>query len=48
MRQAAAFLDSAEGRAPLLCPLIDGIQSLRSMLAILRAADGGRWDEVGP
>ena len=48
VRQAAAFLDSAEGRAPLLCPLIDGIQSLRSMLAILRAADGGRWEEVGP
>jgi predicted dehydrogenase len=46
VRQAGAFLDAVEGRSPLLCPLADGVQSLRSMLAILRAADGGRWEEV--
>lgn len=44
--QAAAFLDAVEGRAPLVCPLADGVQSLKSMLAILRAADSGRWEEV--
>jgi predicted dehydrogenase len=44
--QAHAFLDAVEGRAPLLCPLEEGIQTLRVNLAILASVDEGTWKTV--
>ncbi len=41
--QAQAFLDHLEGQAPALCPLEDGIHTLKSTLAILESVRSGRW-----
>jgi len=44
--QADAFLDTIAGTAEPLCTLDEGIQTLRVNLAILRAAETGRWQTV--
>jgi predicted dehydrogenase len=44
--QAHAFLDAVEGRAPLLCPLEEGIQTLRVNLAILASVESQAWRTV--
>ena len=46
VRQANAFLDAVEGKAPPLCPLGEGVQTLKVNLAILRAAAEARWEVV--
>jgi predicted dehydrogenase len=48
VRQAGAFLDAVEGKAELLCSLADARQTLAVNLAILRAADMGRWETISP
>lgn len=48
VRQANAFLDALEGTAPLLCPLNEGVQTLKVNLAILAAAETRTWQEVLP
>ena len=45
-RQADAFLDAAEGKAEPLCSLADARQTLEVNLAILRAAEFGRWEAI--
>lgn len=44
--QANAFLDHAAGKRAPLCSLEDGITTLRSMLAVLRSRESGRWVNV--
>lgn len=44
--QANAFLDFLEGESPPLCPLEDGIATLRSVLAILESREAGLWVDV--
>ena len=44
--QANAFLDSIEGRAPPLCPLDEGIQTLRVNLAILESVERKAWETI--
>jgi predicted dehydrogenase len=44
--QANAFLDSIEGRAPVLCPLGEGIQTLRVNLAILESVERKAWETI--
>ena len=44
--QANAFLDAVDGTAGPLCPLADGVRTLRVNLAVLAAADGRRWVDV--
>ena len=46
VNQAHAFLDHACGDANPLCPLEEGIQTLRCNLAILEAADSRTWVDV--
>ncbi len=46
VRQAEAFLESVERISPPLCSLAEGLQTLKSTLAILRSAEAGRWEEV--
>ncbi len=46
LRQAHAFLDAIEGKVPPLCPLEDGIRTLRANLAILVSMDTGGWVSV--
>ena len=46
VRQAIAFMDAIEGKAPLLCTLEEGVQSLRANLAILGSIDTGRWVSI--
>jgi predicted dehydrogenase len=46
VRQADAFLDAVEGKAEPLCPLADARQTLAVNLAILRAAESGRWETI--
>ena len=41
IRQAGAFLDAMEGRAPPLCTLDEGLATLKVNLAALASADGG-------
>ncbi len=41
--QAHAFLDAVEGKAPLLCPLEEGIQTLKVNLAILESVESQAW-----
>jgi predicted dehydrogenase len=48
VKQAEAFLDFLEDRAPPLCTLEEGLQTLRVNLAALRSADGGKWENVAP
>jgi predicted dehydrogenase len=43
VRQASAFMDAIEGKAPPLCTLEEGVQTLRANLAILRSIDTGNW-----
>ena len=43
MRQAHAFLDAVEGKAPPLCSMDEGIATLRTNLAILKSAEQGAW-----
>lgn len=44
--QAHAFLDYLSGQAPALCPLEDGIHTLKSTLAILQSLKTGGWVET--
>ncbi|MEX2579695.1 MAG: Gfo/Idh/MocA family oxidoreductase [Verrucomicrobiales bacterium] len=46
--QANAFLDVLEGKAEPLCPLADGVHTLRSTLAVLQSRREGRWVDVRP
>jgi predicted dehydrogenase len=43
IRQANAFLDAIEGKAPPLCTIEEGLQALRANIAILESADVGIW-----
>ena len=44
--QANAFLDSTEGRAPVLCSLDEGAQTLRVNLAILERVEQKSWQTI--
>jgi predicted dehydrogenase len=44
--QADAFLDVLAGKAEPLCPLADGIDTLKSTLAILESRSSGKWVTV--
>lgn len=44
--QAHAFLDAVEGKAATLCPLAEGVQTLRVNLAALASVDQGTWQVV--
>jgi len=44
--QANAFLDLLEGKADPLCPLADGVDTLHSILAILKSRETGAWVDV--
>jgi predicted dehydrogenase len=46
IRQAKALLDAIEGKAPPLCTLEEGVQSLRANLAILGSIDTGQWVSI--
>lgn len=48
VRQAHAFLDAIEGKAPPLCSLEDGDRTLRANLAILASIDSGSWVSIAP
>lgn len=43
VRQAHAFLDAIDGKAPPLCSLEEGARTLRANLAILSSLDAGQW-----
>ena len=43
IRQANAFLDAVEGKAPPLCSLEEGARTLRANIAILKSIESGRW-----
>lgn len=45
--QANAFLDAVAGRAPPLCSLAEGLQTLRVNLAALASVEAGGWQIVG-
>jgi predicted dehydrogenase len=47
IRQANAFLDAAERKAPPLCSLEEGIATLQTNLAILQSAEQGAWVSTG-
>lgn len=44
--QAAAFLDAVEGLRPPLCPLVDGLQTLRVNLAALASVASQTWQST--
>ncbi len=46
IRQAEAFLDYLEDKAPAPCPLSAGIQTLRANLAVQAAVRSRRWEDV--
>jgi predicted dehydrogenase len=46
--QAGAFLDAIERRAPPLCSLDEGLQTLRVNLAVLAAAESQAWVTIAP
>jgi hypothetical protein len=46
--QANVFLDALEGRAPPLCSLDEGIQTMRVNLAALASLEQLNWQVVGP
>jgi predicted dehydrogenase len=46
LNQASAFLDVLEDRAPPLCTLEEGLQTLRVNLAALAAADQENWQTI--
>lgn len=45
-RQAGAFLDAIEGTSPPLCPLAEGVDTLRATTALLRSVDIGGWQQA--
>jgi predicted dehydrogenase len=45
-RQASAFLDAVEGKAPVACPLEDAAHALRVCLAVLRSGATGTRVEI--
>lgn len=47
IRQATAFLDALEGKAPVLCTLAEGWQTMLAQNQILASSDGGGvWKDV--
>jgi predicted dehydrogenase len=44
--QANAFLDTVEGRAPPLCTLEEGLQTLRVNLAALASLERQTWQTI--
>ncbi len=44
--QANAFLDYLEGKSDPLCPLAEGIDTLRTTIAILKSRETGAWVHV--
>ncbi|MCE9590715.1 MAG: Gfo/Idh/MocA family oxidoreductase [Planctomycetes bacterium] len=46
INQANAFLDAVEGKAPVLCPLAEGLQTLRVNLAALESARTSAWVRI--
>lgn len=44
--QANHFLDAVEGKAELLCPLSEGLQTLKVNLAALSSWDHRRWESM--
>jgi predicted dehydrogenase len=46
IRQANAFMDAIEGKAPPLCTLEEGVRSLCANLAILDSVDTGQWVSI--
>lgn len=46
--QAEMFLDAIEGRRPVLCPLGEGLQTLRVNLAALTSLREQRWQTIEP
>ena len=44
--QANAFMDSVEGRSPVLCTVQEGRQTLQVILSVLAAADDPDWRRV--
>jgi len=45
--QANQFLDVVEGKAPVLCSLAEGLQTLKVNLAALDSVDHGGWRQIG-
>jgi predicted dehydrogenase len=45
-RQANAFLEAVEGTSPPLCPLAEGVDTLRATTALLRSLDAGGWQQA--
>jgi predicted dehydrogenase len=46
INQANKFLDAIEGKAPFVCSLEEGLQTLKVNLAILGCADSPAWKQV--
>jgi predicted dehydrogenase len=46
IRQANAFLDAVEGKAPPACTLEEGATTLRANIAVLASAREGKWIDV--
>jgi predicted dehydrogenase len=46
VRQAHAFLDAVERKAPPACSLEEGLATLHANRAILASASSGRWESV--
>jgi predicted dehydrogenase len=46
LAQTTAFLDAIAGRSPPVCSLDEGLQTLRTNLAILQAADSHEWQTI--
>lgn len=44
--QAHAFLDAVEGKARPLCPLEEGVQTLKVNLAILESVERATWQKI--
>ena len=47
IRQANAFLDAVEQKAPPACSLAEGLATLHANQAILASVTSGRWETVG-
>jgi predicted dehydrogenase len=45
-RQANAFLDALSSGQPPLCPLAEGLQTLRVNFAILKSAEKRAWEKL--
>lgn len=46
VNQAKAFLDTLEGKQPLLCTFAEGVQTLRVNLAVLRSVTSHTWQSL--